>query len=49
MHVVRFQNLATVADPITELLRNGAQRLMQQAVEAEVAELLSQYAGQADA
>ena len=32
----------TIGDPVTELLRVGAQQLIQQAVEAELAELLSQ-------
>lgn len=47
--VVRFQRPEAVADPMTELLRSGAQRLIQQAVEAELAELLGQYAGETDA
>ena len=33
----------TIEDPVTELLRAGAQQLIQQAVEAELAELLSQH------
>ena len=33
----------TIGDPVTELLRVGAQQLIQQAVEAELAELLSQH------
>ena len=32
------------ADPLTELLRSGAQRLIGQAVEAELAVLLEAYA-----
>jgi len=32
-------------DPLTELLRNGAQRLIAEAVEAELHELLNQYIG----
>jgi len=47
--VVRFQKPEAVEDPLTELLRSGAQRLIQQAVEAELAELLVQYAGETDA
>ncbi|BBD78357.1 transposase (plasmid) [Hydrogenophilus thermoluteolus] len=35
-------------DPLTELLRNGARRLIQQAIEAELAEMLAKYEGQAD-
>ena len=31
-------------DPLTEMLRAGAQQLIQQAVEAELQELLVQYA-----
>ncbi len=46
--VVRFQRPERIEDPLTKLLRSGAQRLIQQAVEAELAELLSQYAGQTD-
>lgn len=48
-NVVPFQRPGTTQDPLTELLREGAQRLIQEAVEAELAELLSQYAGQTDA
>ena len=44
--VVRFPRPDAVSDPLTELLRDGAQRLIQQAVEAELCELLEQYAGQ---
>ena len=39
----------TAADPLTELLRQGAQRLLAQAIEAEVAVLLVQYAHHHDA
>jgi len=46
--VVQFHNPEEVSDPLTELLRDGARRLIQQAVEAELAELLGQYAGQTD-
>ena len=35
-------------DPLTELLRNGARRLIQQAIEAELAEMLAKYEGQTD-
>jgi putative transposase len=34
----------TVTDPLTEVLRQGAQRLLAQAIEAEIAVLLTQYA-----
>ena len=35
-------------DPLTKLLRIGAKRLIQQAVEAELAEMLARYEGQVD-
>ena len=38
-----------VEDSLTELLRQGAQQLIRQAVEVELAELLAQYAHQTDA
>jgi putative transposase len=37
-----------VQDTLTALLRQGAQQLIRQAVEAELEELLAQYAGQSD-
>jgi putative transposase len=37
------------ADPLTEVLRQGAQRLLAQAIEVEVATLLAQYAHRHDA
>jgi putative transposase len=36
-------------DPLTEVLRTGAQKLLAQALEAEMAELLAAYADQRDA
>ena len=39
---------STLSDPLTEVLRRGAQQLVAQAVEAEVETLLSQYANQRD-
>jgi hypothetical protein len=39
----------TAADPLTEVLRQGAQRLLAQAIEAEIAVLLAQYADHHDA
>jgi len=49
-NVIAFHNPATGGeDPLTELLRLGAQRLLQQAVEAEVAEMLAAYAERRDA
>ena len=40
--VVDIAGRATAADTLTELLRNGAQELIRQAVEAELQELLEQ-------
>jgi putative transposase len=39
----------TAADPLTEVLRQGAQRLLAQAIEAEIAVLFAQYADHHDA
>jgi len=47
--VVRFQKPEAVEDPLTELLQRGAQRLLQEAVEAELADLLAGYAQAKDA
>lgn len=47
--VVGFERPDAVADPLTALLRQGAQKLIQNAVEAELAELLAGYAGLTDA
>ena len=42
--VIAFKKPGEIAaDPLTELLRNGAQRLIAEAVEAELQELLGQY------
>lgn len=38
----------TAVDPLTEVLRQGAQRLLAQAIEAEIAVLLAQYANRYD-
>ena len=46
--VVEFRAPEAIEDPLTELLRTGARRLLQQAIEAEVAELLAQYEGEVD-
>ena len=49
-NIIAFHNPeAGVEDPLTELLRSGAQRLLEQAVDAEVRELLGRYAGENDA
>ena len=45
-NVLQFSQPGTFADPLTEVLRNGAQALLAQAVEAEVASLLERYAGE---
>ena len=46
--VVAFRTPGAIEDPLTELLRTGAKRLIQQAVEAELAELLAHYEGEVD-
>jgi putative transposase len=43
-NVLQFSQPGTFADPLTEVLRNGARALLAQAVEAEVANLLERYA-----
>ena len=43
-NVFQLTQPGTFADPLTEVLRNGARALLTQAVEAEVAALLSLYA-----
>ena len=47
-NVVALQTPEGIDDPLTELLRTGARRLIQQAIEAELAELLAKYEGQQD-
>ena len=42
-NVIGPEGRETIEDPVTELLRVGAQQLIQHAVEAELAELLSQH------
>jgi len=39
---------ASAADPLTEVLRQGAKRLLAQAIEAEVQTLLACYADERD-
>ena len=39
-NVIELGGRAEIADPLTELLKNGARQLIQQAVEAELQELL---------
>ena len=43
-NVLEFAGRDTISDPLTALLRLGAQQLINQAVEAELEELLGQYA-----
>jgi hypothetical protein len=43
-NVSRFSQPGTFADPLTEVLREGARALLAQAVEAEVSSLLSRHA-----
>jgi transposase-like protein len=43
-NVLKFSQPETFADPLTEVLRNGARALLAQAVEAEVATLLERHA-----
>jgi putative transposase len=43
-NVFQLSQPGSFADPLTEVLRNGAQALLAQAVEAEIAAFLSMYA-----
>ena len=45
-NVLQFCQPGSFADPLTEVLRNGARALLAQAVEAEVATLLDRHAGE---
>ena len=42
--VIRLQQPGTIEDRLTEILRDGARRLLQQAIEAEVEALLGEHA-----
>jgi transposase-like protein len=42
-NVIEFEGRAESTDPLTELLRSGARQLLQQAIEAEVQELLAAH------
>ena len=42
-NVLEFANRDAISDPLTALLRSSAQKFINQAVEAELQELLSQY------
>lgn len=44
-NVIEIEGRAESADPLTELLRSGARQLLQQAIEAEVQELLGLCVG----
>ncbi len=44
-NVIEFEGRVESADPLTELLRSGARQLLQQAIEAEVQELLTAHSG----
>ena len=43
-NIVKLLQPGSFADPLTEVLRNGARALLAQAIEAEVAEFLAKYA-----
>ena len=43
-NVVKLLQPGSFADPLTEVLRNGARALLAQAIEAEVAEFLASHA-----
>ena len=45
-NVVEIAGRDTIADPLTELLRTGAEQLVYQAVEAELQELLAEHSEQ---
>ena len=42
-NVVKLVQPGSFADPLTEVLRNGARALLAQAVEAEVADFLAKH------
>ena len=44
-NVIELEGRVGSADPLTELLRTGARQLLQQAIEAEVQELLDVHSG----
>jgi len=47
-NVVALSSPEGIEDPLTELLRTGAKRLIHQAIEAELTEMLARYEGQVD-
>ena len=44
--VISLQDRDRITDPMTDLLRTGACKLLEQAIQAELEELLSDYTGQ---
>ncbi len=44
-NVVKLAGRDTIIDPLTELLRTGAEQLIYQAAEAELRELLAEHSG----
>ena len=44
-NVVEFKNPAGIEDPVTEVLRQGARKLLAQAIEAEVEAFLHEHSG----
>jgi len=42
-NVLEFTGREEITDPLTELLKSGAQQLIRHAVEGELAEFMSQY------
>ena len=46
--VVSIDEPTTTKDALTEVLREGAQKLLAEAVQAELEELLEEYEGQRD-
>ena len=44
-NVIELEDRDAIVDPLTELVRKGAQRLIQQAMGAEFEELLARHAG----
>jgi len=47
-NVFKFENPEVIEDPLTELLRQGAQKLIAEAVEAELGEFIDKYRGLRD-
>jgi len=42
-NIIELAGRGTIIDPLTELLRTGAERLIYQAVEAELHEVLAEH------